>query len=151
MARRYDDSLAQHQKTIELDPGFARAHRTLAEVYRVKKDYANAVEERAQFFDLVGQPQNAALIRATFAKEGWLGFARLVTAKNSPLRDSNNNWVVAKAYVDLGGKDKVFAELNKAFETRLSSLLWLKVEPQFDPLHDDPRFQQLLKRIGFPN
>src|SRR6266542_4164241 len=151
MARRYDESLAQHQKTIELDPGFARAHRTLAEVYRVKKDYANAVEERAKFFDLVGQPQNAALIRATFAKEGWLGFARLVTAENSPLRDSNNNWVVAKAYVDLGEKDKAFAELNKAYENRLSSLLWLKVEPQVDPLHDDPRFQQLLKRVGFPD
>ena len=151
MARRYDESLAQHQKTIELDPGFARAHRTLAEVYRVKKDYANAVEERAKFYDLVGQPQNAALIRATFAKDGWLGFLRLVTAENSPLRDSNNNWVVAKAYVDLGEKDKAFAELNKAYENRLSSLLWLKVEPQVDPLRDDPRFQQLLKRVGFPN
>ncbi len=74
-----------------------------------------------------------------------------MTAENSPLRDSNNNWVVAKAYVDLGEKDKAFAELNKAYENRLSSLLWLKVEPQVDPLHDDPRFQQLLKRVGFPD
>jgi len=108
----YAEPLAQHKKTIDLDPGFARAHRTLAEVYRVKGDYANAVEERAKFFDLIGQPQNAALIRATFAKDGWLGFLRLVTAENSPLKDSNNNWVVAKAYVDLGQKDKAFAELN---------------------------------------
>src|SRR5882762_9994383 len=87
MSRRFDESLAQHKKTIELDPGFARAHRTLAEVYRVKGDYANAVEERARFFDLIGQPQNAALIRATFATAGWVGFLRLVTAENSPLKD----------------------------------------------------------------
>ncbi len=150
MSRRYDESLAQHKKTIELDPGFARAHRTLAEVYRVKGDYANALEERARFFDLVGQPQNAALIRATFAKEGWLGFARLVTAENSPLRDSNNNWVIAKAYLDLGERDKAFAELNKAYENRISSLCWLKVEPQFDPLRSDPRYQELLRKMRFP-
>ena len=150
MSRRYDESLAQHKKTIELDPAFARAHRTLAEVYRVKGDYANAVEERAKFFDLIGQTQNAALIRATFAKEGWLGFLRLVTAENSPLKDSNNNWVVAKAYVDLGAKDRAFAELNKAYEIRLSSLCWLKVEPQMDPLRSDPRYQELLRKMNFP-
>jgi TolB-like protein len=150
MSRRYDESMAQHKKTIELDPGFARAHRTLAEVYRVKGDSANAVEERARFFDLIGQPQNAALIRATFARGGWLGFLRLVTAENSPLKDSNNNWVVAKAYLDLGQKDKAFAELNKAYENRLSSLCWLKVEPQLDSLRSDPRYQQLLQKIGFP-
>ena len=98
----------------------------------------------------IGQPQNAALIRAKFAKEGWLGFLRLVTAENSPLRDSNNNWVVAKAYLDLGEKDKAFAELNKAYEIRLSSLCWLKVEPQMDPVRSDPRYQELLKKMGFP-
>ena len=150
MSRSYDESMAQHKKTIELDPGFARAHRTLAEVYRVKGDYANAVEERARFFDLIGQPQNAALIRATFARGGWLGFLRLVTAEDSPLKDSNNNWVVAKAYLDLGQKDKAFAELNKAYEVRLSSLCWLKVEPQLDSLRSDPRYQQLLQKMGFP-
>ena len=150
MTRRYDESIAQHKKTIELDPGFARAHRWLAEVYGVKGDYANAVEERAKVLDLMGQPQNAALVRATFAKDGWLGFLRLVTAENSALKDINNNWVVAKAFVDLGDKDKAFAELNKAYEKRLSSLCWLKIEPQLDPLRSDPRFQQLLQKIGFP-
>jgi len=150
MSRRYDESMAQHKKTLELDPGFARAHRTLAEVYRVKGDYANAVEERARFFDLIGQPQNAALIRATFATAGWVGFLRLVTAENSPLKDGNNNWLVAKAYLDLGQKDKAFAELNKAYEIRLSSLCWLKVEPQLDSVRSDPRYTDLLRKMNFP-
>ena len=150
ISRRYDESIAQHKKTIELDPSFARAHRTLAEVYRLKGDYANSVEERARFFDLIGQPQAAALIRATFAKEGWPGFLRLVTAANPLLKDSNNNWVVAKAYLDLGDKDKAFSELNKAYENHVSSLCWLKVEPQMDPLRSDPRYQELLRKINFP-
>jgi TolB-like protein len=150
MSRRYDESMAQHKKTVELDPGFARAHRTLAEVYRVKGDYANAVEERAKVLDLIGQSENAGLIRATFAKGGWLAFLRLVTAENSALKDINNRWVLAKAYVDLGDKDKAFVELNKAYEIRLSSLCWLKVEPQMDPLRSDPRYQQLLHKMNFP-
>ena len=150
MSRRYDESIAQHKKTIELDPGFARAHRTLAEVYRVKGDYANAAEERAKVLDLIGQPENAALIRSTFARDGWLGFLRLVTAENSALKDINNNWVVAKAFVDLGEKDKALAELNKAYDLRLSSLCWLKIEPQMDPLRSDPRYQDLLRKMNFP-
>lgn len=150
MSRRYDESLTQHLKTIDLDPGFARAHRTLAEVYRLKGDYANAVEERAKVLDLIGQPENAALIRATFGKGGWGDFLRLVTSQHSALTDVNNNWVVAKAYVDLGQKDKAFEELNKAYEKRLSSLCWLKVEPQMDPLRSDPRYQELLRKMGFP-
>jgi TolB-like protein/Tfp pilus assembly protein PilF len=149
-ARRFDEALAQLKKTVELDPGFARAHRTLSEVYWVRGDYANAVEERAKFFDLIGQPQNGMLIRATFAREGWSGFLRLVVAENSPLKDSNNNWVFAKVYVALGEKDKAFAELNKAYELRESPLQWLKVEPQFDPLRSDPRYQELLKKMRFP-
>lgn len=149
-ARRFDESLAQHKRTIELDPSFARAHRTLAEVYRVTGDYANAVEERAKVLDLMGQTENAALVRATFAKRGWRGFLRLVVAEDSSLKDVNNDWVMAKAYVDLGEKNKAFAKLNEAYNKRLSSLCWLKIEPQLDPLRSDPRYEELLQRIRFP-
>ncbi|PYS69267.1 MAG: hypothetical protein DMF69_17535 [Acidobacteria bacterium] len=69
--RRFDESLAQHNKTIGLDPGFARARRTLVEVYRVKKDYASAIEEMARYFEVRNQPENAALVRDSFAKGGW--------------------------------------------------------------------------------
>jgi eukaryotic-like serine/threonine-protein kinase len=146
--RKFDEALAQHKKTLELDAGFARAHRTLAEVYRVKGDYAKALEEQASFFELRGDPQNAALLRETFAKGGWNGYLRLVTAENSPLKE--RNWFVSKAYVELGKKDKAFAELHKAYENHESPLQWLKVEPQLDPLRDDPRFKELLKKVGFP-
>ena len=148
-ARRFDESIAQHKKTIELDPSFARAHRTLGEVYRMKGDYANTIAERARFFELIGQPQSAALIRETFSKGGWVGYLRLVTSENAALKEGNNNWVLAKAYLDLGEKDKAFAELNTAYDNRLSSLCWLKVEPQLDPLRSDPRYQELIRRMNF--
>jgi len=150
MSRRYDESIVQHKKTIDLDPGFARAHRTLAEVYRMKGDYENAVEERARFFELIGQPQSAALIRETFSKTGWVGYLRLVTAENDLLKEGNNSWTIAKAYLDLGEREKALVELNEAYEKRLSSLCWLKIEPQLDPLRSDRRYLELLKKMRFP-
>jgi len=88
--------------------------------------------------------------RSAFAKGGWTGFLRLLVSENAQLKDSNNNWVFAKAYLDLGEKDKAFEQLNKAYEQRLSSLCWLKVEPQLDPIRDDPRYKELVDKIGFP-
>jgi hypothetical protein len=52
--------------------------------------------------------------------------------------------------LDLGEKDKAFAELNKAYENRQSSLCFVKVEPQMDPLRSDPRYQELLRKMNFP-
>lgn len=147
-SRKFDEAITQHKKTIELDPGFARAHRTLAEVYRVKSDFTNAIEEQARYFELRGEQQNGVLLRETFVKRGWNGYLRLVAEENSPLKE--RNWFVAKAYVELGEKDKAFAELNKAYATRESTLTWLRVEPQWDPLRSDPRFRELLKKMGFP-
>jgi TolB-like protein/Tfp pilus assembly protein PilF len=145
--RRFDEALTQFKRTIDLDPGFARVRRTLVELYRLKGDHPNAIEEMARYFEVRGQPQLASLTRETFAKDGWNGFLRLVVADDSPLKE--RGWAKAKAYVELGDKDKAFAELNSAYESHESSLCWLKVEPQLDPLRSDPRYQELLQKVGF--
>ena len=146
--RKFDEALAQAQKTINLDPGFARAHRTAVEVYRIKKDYPNAIEEMARYFEVRGQPENAALVRDTFAKGGWTAYLQLVVADDSPLKERNG--IKAKAYTELGDLDKAFEDLNIAYETHDSFVTWLKVEPQFDPLRSDPRYQELLQKIRIP-
>ncbi len=57
----------------------------------------------------------------------------------------------AHFYAALGEKDKAFAELNKAYENRDGFVvMYLKVDPRLDPLRSDPRFQDLLRRVGFP-
>ena len=146
-SRRFDEALAQHKRTIDLDGGFARVRRTLVEVYRVKHQYAEAIEEMARYFELRGQPENASLVRETFSKNGWIGYLQLVIAPDSPLKE--RTWVKAKAYLELGDKDKAFAELNEAYDNHESTLSWIKVDPQLDPLRSDPRYQQLLQRMGF--
>ncbi len=57
-------------------------------------------------------------------------------------------YLFAVVYVGLGDKEQAFAWLEKAYQDRSFWLIWLKVEPRFDSLRDDPRFQDLLRRIG---
>lgn len=142
-ARRYDEAIAQLKKTIELDAGFEKAHSTLFTVYQAKGSYTKAVEEYAQYQELMGEQQTATLVRDSFAKGGWPGFLRAMTGEQRPANLSRYNMVVFLAA--LGEKDKAFAELDKSYEVfeRL-----LRVDPLLDPLRDDPRFADLMRRIG---
>jgi TolB-like protein/Tfp pilus assembly protein PilF len=146
-ARKFDESIEGHKKVLEMDAQFQGAYRTLAEAYRVKGDYANAAETQARFFDLGGEAEKAALVRNAFAKDGWRGVLKLMTADHSALKFRHA--VIARAYIELGDKDKAFEELNKGFELREAPLQWLKVEPQFDPLRGDPRFKELMRKMNF--
>jgi hypothetical protein len=65
-------------------------------------------------------------------------------------REYTSSYFVATIYAGLGSKDQAFARLQKAFEDRADELVFLKADPRFDPLHSDPRFQDLLRRMNFP-
>ncbi|CAN5173659.1 hypothetical protein BH20ACI1_BH20ACI1_29990 [soil metagenome] len=72
---------------------------------------------------------------------------RLVTEAPEPILSPIHN--AAAFHAELGEKDKAFAELNKAYENRENYIGLIKVDPRLDPLRDDPRFQELLRRVGF--
>ncbi len=59
-------------------------------------------------------------------------------------------YFVATFFAELGEKDKAFATLNEAIETKDQHTAWMKVDPYMDPMRDDPRFQEVLKKAGFP-
>jgi tetratricopeptide (TPR) repeat protein len=147
-ARKYDEAIAQLKKTLELDASFAPAHDSLAQVYLAKGNYAESVEEFAKEQEFSGQPQNAVLIRESFARGGWQGFLRAMTGESRPA--NLPSYRVATFHAALGEKDKAFAELNKAYENREFFIMLLKVDSRLDPLRDDLRFQELLKKVGFP-
>lgn len=147
-ARRYDDAITQLKKTLELDADFELAHFSLAIAYQMKGSHAEAVEEYAKYQEQIGEPQTAAIMRESYSKSGWQGFLRMITEKrvrfNSPLDN------LATFYAALGEKDKAFAELNRSYENRENVMSHLKIDPRLDPLRDDPRFQELLRKVGFP-
>jgi tetratricopeptide (TPR) repeat protein len=145
-ARRYDESLAQLKKTVELDSNFPWAQLSYGDVYHAQGNYAPSVEAYARFQELTGEAQNAKVIRESFARGGWQGFLRLMTAESHHIDLGG----VVPFQAELGEKDKAFAVLNKEYENRQSDLQSLKVEPLLDPLRNDPRFAELMRRVGFP-
>ncbi|HAF22791.1 MAG TPA: hypothetical protein DCK93_07725 [Blastocatellia bacterium] len=145
-ARRYEEAVAQLKKTLELDSNFPLAYSSLASVYQAQGDYAASVEAIAKSYELTGRPEYAALARESFAKGGWSGYLRAMLERRLDLRA----YTRATYHAALGERDKAFAELNKAYENREGGLIRLKVDPRLDPLRDDPRFQELLRRVGLP-
>ena len=146
--RKYEESEKLSKKNIELDPNFWYAHLQLFYVYRMKRDFASAVEELAKVQESRGEPDSAKLIRDGFAGGDWPGFLRKITAQRSRLR--LYPYFVATFYAELGEKDEAFAMLAEAIETRDQHTSWMKVDPFMDPLRNDPRFEEVLKKAGFP-
>ncbi len=145
-ARKYDEAIAQLKKTQELDANFLPARNRLILAYWMKGDYAKFVEEDAKSDEQNGRPQDAAFSRENFARGGWQGYARAWLEKIPDM----GSYSKALYYAELGEKDKAFAALDKTYEERTGFAMFVKVEPRLDPLRDDPRFQELLRRVGLP-
>src|SRR6266496_935938 len=147
-ARRYDESIAQLKKTLDLDANFETAHNSLGYAYWMNTNYAESVEEFAKRREAGGSQQLAALVRESFAKGGWAGFLQM---RIGEFQTSNtSSYAVAIYRAALGEKDEAFAELNKAYENREFGLELLKVDPRLDPLRSDPRFAELMRKVGLP-
>ena len=147
--RKYEESETVSKKNIELDPNFWYAHLQLFYVYRQKRDYAAAVEELARVQDSRGEPDAAKFIRESFAGGDWPGFLKKITADRTRLK--LYPYFVATFFAELDEKDNAFATLNEALETKDQHTAQMKVDAFVDPLRDDPRFKEVMKKAGFPD
>ena len=146
---KIDESEIQTKKAIELAPDFWLAHYFLFNIYRSKGNYALAIGELARTKELRDENEAAKLVRESFAKGGWQGFLRAVTVEHAPMKMTAYN--MAGFYAETGDKDRAFAALNESLDKADQFIGFVKIDPFMKPLRDDPRFQQVLKRIGFPN
>ena len=145
--RKYEESEKLSLKNVELDPNFWYAHLQLFYVYRMKRDYPSAVEEFAKVQDARGEADAAKFIRESFAGGDWRVFLRTITQKRERLK--LYPYFVAGLLAELGEKDKAFSALTEALETKDQHTAWMKVDPYMDPLRDDARFGEMLRRAGF--
>jgi TolB-like protein len=146
--KRYDEALVQLTKTRELDPSFATTHLSFAALYQLTGKYSESVDSFATYQELLNRKQTAQLARESFAAKGWQGYLREMTGPNRP--QGVTAYMVATFFTQLGEKDKAFAELNKALENREWLLLYVKIDPRIDPLRGDPRLQEILRKMKFP-
>jgi len=150
-ARQFDRALEQTRKTQDLEPSFVAGQYWLCEAYAANGMYNEAIALSQKMVQADPTSQRFFyLLGYAYAKAGRKPEAEVVINK---LKDiSRGEYVIssliARIYAALDKRDEAFALLEKAFEEREYSLPRLKVDPAFDSLRNDPRFQDLLQRIG---
>ncbi|HEY7286776.1 MAG TPA: FlgO family outer membrane protein [Vicinamibacterales bacterium] len=138
-ARRYDDASAQARRTLGLDPRFGLALFWLDGSLRHQGHWQEAVALRQAF-----TPERAQVIARTFERDG---FPALMRECGAAYRNSGSLVVAARCYAQSGDTDEALALLESCALRRCSSLVNVLVEPDFDVLATEPRFQQLLRTV----
>jgi tetratricopeptide (TPR) repeat protein len=143
-AGQYDKAIDQERKALELNSNFQVAHEHLGQVYLTKGMYDEAISEfqKAAWKGPLGHAYAVSGRRAEAQKT----LAELIEASKHRYISP---WDMAQIYAGLDEKDQAFKWLEKAYQERVTPLLFLKVDENFSSLHSDPRFQNLLQRMGF--
>ncbi len=142
-AHEYDQAITECRKALEIDPDFLFAHQYLFAAYPQTGRYNEAVDEFLKWQTQDGRtPATVASFRNAYAKSGWPGFLRAWIQ----LRKENPSSAAA-VYAKLGDKERAIEQLGKAYDERDFFLVFIKVEPMYDNLRSDPRFQELLRRM----
>ena len=151
-AHRYDEAMEMARRTIALDPGHPYGHFDVAAVLELKGMCKESIEELGKSFELSGRPERAEALRKGFEEGGCPGANRhlLDLYKEQSKREYVAATFFSDQYVRLGDKDHAMEWLEKGLEQRSSGMTYLKVDPVYDPMRSDPRFQALLRRINFP-
>jgi DNA-binding winged helix-turn-helix (wHTH) protein/TolB-like protein/Tfp pilus assembly protein PilF len=151
--RRYDSAVKQLTAVLEMRSEFPPAHLWLGRTHQELKKYSEALEEYRRVSDKVGDWPVAVAAR---------GYVNAVSGRTAEARNDLANlgkqaetrfvtaYGVALVHAGLGEKDLAFTWLEKAFAERSHWLVWLRLDPRWDVIRADARFEQLLSRVGLP-
>jgi tetratricopeptide (TPR) repeat protein len=151
LAHSYDESILQSRKTIEMDPNFGLAHNHLAQAYLQKRMNDEAVAELQKAVQLSGgSPTCIANLARAYVASGKRSEAERLLSDLKKRSNPNNSLAseIAMIYAALGDTDQAMSWLEKGYEERFNPGVLLR--PGFDPLRSDPRFQDLVRRVGLP-
>jgi serine/threonine protein kinase/tetratricopeptide (TPR) repeat protein len=153
--RQFDKAIEADNKVIADIPNFPAAHNGLSISYWGLRKYPQAIEQ----YKLGGQADKnmaelGAAMDAGFHSGGWPGALRKAIEVSLAQRKSTaeyaSPYTIAQFYSDLGDKDHAFEWLNTAYHEHDEGLVTLRVDFTMDPLRSDPRYAELVRKIGFP-
>jgi len=149
-SRRFDEAITIFKKNIELNPDWYGDYEYLFYAYAAKGMYPEAVDAFVKFLTLSRRspPSEIVATQESFAISGWQGFLQRRVKYLEGESEQNYNQL-AEFYALLGEKDKAFGLLEKTYKARGGSVE-LKYLSSFDNLRSDPRFNDLTRRLGFP-
>ena len=149
LSRQYDRAVEQLRKVLDIDPKFAPARTILEGVYAQMGKQKEAVAQRERMISLSGGPELAAAIEQQFAISGYRGV--LQSSLKGLIEMSRHEYVspyiIAQAYMRTGDQEKALEWLEKAYQEHDSGLVSLAVEPMFDPIRPNARFQEILRQM----
>lgn len=149
----YDEAVKEFKASIEMDPTYALAHLWLGRTYQEKKMYDEAnAEYKKTFASVPDWTVGIAAMGYVYGVSGGRTEAlqQLQHMKSMSSKKFVTSYGVALIYTALGDKDQAFEWLNKAYDKRENWLVWLKLDPRWIPLRSDPRFVDLVRRVGLP-
>ena len=150
ISRQYDRALEGYRQMLELDPDSARGRRDLGRVMLQQGKYAEAIAALAQLVARKSDPDLVSDLAYDYAVAGRRDEARRTLAQL--LQIAKRRYVppvyIARVYAGMGENAQALALLNQAFQARSDQLTGLRVDPTFDHLRTDPRFVDLMRRVG---
>jgi tetratricopeptide (TPR) repeat protein len=162
MAHKYDEAIVQYRKALELEPD-AITYFGLVLARAEVGDYATAISEAENATKVNNSPLLLTSLASAYARAGRRVDANRVLRRLQEIWERQGRapawhtarspyvcpYEVAGVYAQLGETDRAFDWLDKAYRNR-SCLYWLRVDPRFDSIRSDPRFQELLANMNFP-
>jgi len=150
LAHRYDEALAAANRALEIEPGSIFVRGSMLRVYEQKGDYETALGLLEKYLpEEDGGKAQAARMRQAYAARGPAGYwqaaldFRISHARSNPASPVN----YAFLYTHVGDHARALDYLERAYEQHAGDMLFIRVEPSFDPLRGDPRFQTLVRRM----
>jgi len=153
-AGREDKAVEQAEKILDMDPTFIGAYLILVDVNERRRKYDEAVEEGLKGYSFVGflSQHEVVSLRETYASSGRIGYLRrwLEIMQSKTEQGQVLYYDMASLYALLDDTEKAIECLEKAYEEHDFSLSGLLVDDDFEKLRSNPRFVQLIKKMGFP-
>jgi Flp pilus assembly protein TadD len=150
LAHRTSEAKEEYHKALELEPNFPGSHRGLGWCYTLDRAYPDAITELHKALELNDSPYNLASLGYANAASGNRAEAEKILRKLQ--EQSKQKYVppyfIAVIYSGLGENDRAIDWLEMSYREHFGLLAFLKVEPWFDSLRSDRRFQDLLKRLA---
>ena len=148
----YDASIENSLKTIDLDPNFSPSYVTLGHAYLKKGRTTEAIATLEKAVELSSRDVGLSELGYGYGVTGKRAEANAIVKEleEKYARKESNGFYVAGVYAGLGDKDKAFEWLEKDFQTKSGNITSIRWAIPFESLRDDPRFKDLMKRMGLP-
>jgi len=152
-AGEWEQAVGQYRKTIEMDPTVWLPHENLGATLEELGKHAEAVDEYLKARTASGDsPEDLRELSKAYEASGLGGFLRKQVEVERARWDGRHfdTFQIAAHYARLGEQDEALAWLERAFEARSGEMIWIKLYPYFEKLYTNPRFGDLVRRVGLP-